>query len=379
MGGKGSLTVARIRGIPIRLHFTFLIILPYLAYILAKTSPSLARMAGVRPDALLLPPLALGALLGVGLFVCVLIHELAHVFVGLRGGAKVQGVTLMLVGGVSEVTEFPARPSFEAAMAVAGPLASLGLAALCLAGFHLAGAGVADLRFSLYYLSFMNFALAIFNLIPAFPMDGGRILRAVLAMLTNRVRATRIASWVGQGLAIVFLLAGLYSLNWVLILIGVLVVAGARAEFEMVKSGSVMEGLTVASAMLRFPPTVEAGDSLASVLARMERELKTTYFVLEHGALVGAVSAEDARRSASSPSFARAADVMRREVPTLSPEQDLASASRTLRTSGMTILPVTQAGALVGSVSFSTVAAAVRAREAARAVEPKAPREREAT
>ncbi len=382
MGGKGSLTVARIRGIPIRLHFTFLLILPYLAYVIAKTTPSLSRLARVDPADLALPPLLLGLLLALGLFACVLLHELAHVFVGLRGGAKVQGVTLMIVGGVSEITELPARPSFEAAMAVAGPLASLGLGFASGVGMWLIGPELADLRFALTYLAVMNLALAIFNLIPAFPMDGGRILRAVLAMVTNRVRATRIAAWVGQGFAVLFFGTGLYTLNWVLLLIGLLVIAGARAEFEMVKSGSALEGLVVAQAMERFPPVVDADDSLGLVLARMERELRPTYFVVERGALAGAILAADARRAEAKLVYARARDVMRADLPRLRPDQDLVAAARELRGSGMTSLPVVESGELVGAVSFSSIAALVRATEAAKAEEQrrmKVPREREAT
>ncbi|MGC4118283.1 MAG: site-2 protease family protein [Myxococcales bacterium] len=382
MGGKGSLTVARVRGIPIRLHFTFLLILPYLAYVISKTTPSLSRLARVDPGGLALHPLLLGLILALGLFACVLIHELAHVFVGLRGGAKVQGVTLMIVGGVSEISEFPTRPAFEAAMAVAGPLTSLALGVLCGAGIGLVGPEqMPDLRFALTYLAVMNLALALFNLIPAFPMDGGRILRAVLALVTNRVRATRIASWVGQGFAVLFFGAGLYTLNWVLLLIGLLVIAGARTEFEMVKSGSALEGLVVAQAMERFAPTVEADDSLGQVLSRMERELRPTYFVLERGALVGAILATDARKADENLVHARARDVMRTDLPRLRPDQDLASAARELRASSMTSLPVVENGELVGAVSFSTIAALVRATEASKAAErhPKIPREREAT
>ncbi|HEY3450784.1 MAG TPA: site-2 protease family protein [Myxococcales bacterium] len=381
MGGKGSLTVARVRGIPIRLHFTFLLILPYLAYVISRTTPSLSRLARVDPEGLVLPPLLLGLLLALGLFACVLLHELAHVFVGLRGGAKVQGVTLMIVGGVSEITEFPTKPAFEAAMAVAGPLVSLALGVACGVGMRLVGPEMADLRFALTYLAVMNIALALFNLIPAFPMDGGRILRAVLAMVTNRVRATRIASWVGQGFAVLFFGAGLYTLNWVLLLIGLLVIAGARTEFEMVKSGSALEGLVVAQAMERFPPSVDAEDSLGLVLSRMERELRPTYFVVEHGALVGAIVAADARKADENLAFARARDVMRPDVPQLRPDQDLATAARELRGSGMTSLPVVEHGELVGAVSFSTIAALIRATESTRlaARRAKVPREREAT
>lgn len=378
MGEKGSLTIGRIHDIPVRLHFTFLLILPYIAWVIARTTPLLARHAGVDPSRLALAPLGLGVILGLCLFACVLIHELAHVFVGLAGGAQVHGVTLMIVGGVSEITELPKRPVFEAAMAVAGPAASLALGIVALGGYQVVGPELPDLRFALHYLAFMNLALGIFNLVPAFPMDGGRILRAVLAMVMDQARATRIAAWVGQGLAVLFLAVGLFSFNWVLVLIGVLVFGGARAELQMVRSSSAMKGLTVEQAMLRFPPTVDAADPIGTVLARMERELKTTYFVVSHGEVVGTLTAHEVKNARPTDGVARAGEVMLRDVPKLVPEQDLASAARTLRLSGFTILPVTREGALLGSVSFSTIAAAIRSRDAARSSGSGQPREHEA-
>ena len=144
----------------------------------------------------------MGGLLAVGLFACVLVHELAHVLVGRWGGARFAGVTLMIVGGVSEVIDLPRRPAYEAAMAVAGPLASLALAAAAFAGHRFAGAP--DLAFAMFYLGSINFALALFNLIPGFPLDGGRVLRSIVWAATHSVeRATRISARTGQVVAFV--------------------------------------------------------------------------------------------------------------------------------------------------------------------------------
>lgn len=375
MGGRHSLTVFRVRGIPVRLHYTFALVLPYLAWAIARTIPALARLAQMSPAELVLPPLALGAMLALGLFACVLIHEFAHVFAGLRGGARVSGVTLMLVGGVSEVIEFPRRPIGEVAMALAGPLASV---ALAVASFLLFGAVRSpDVRFGLHYLGYVNLGLAVFNLIPAFPMDGGRILRAVLNLFTSRVRATTIAAWAGQVIAIAFLLAGAYILNWVLLFIGVLVIVGARSELKMVRSTAQLEGITVGQAMQRFPPVVDVEERMSMLLERMRRELRTTYFVVRGTELVGAVTLEEARRSQDIEDFSTVDSAMRRDVATLAPEAPLSSAALLLRTTGLTCVPVVQGRSLVGSVSRASIAAALQQRDAAR--EPGALREREAT
>jgi Zn-dependent protease/CBS domain-containing protein len=377
MGGKGSLTIGRVWGIPVRLHFSFLIVLPYLAWVIAQTTPVLAGMAGIDPGTLVLPRLGLGALLAVALFACVLVHEFSHVFVGRLGGGRFSGVTLMLVGGVSEVVELPRKPMHEAAMAIAGPVASLLLAVVGYLG-HLI-AGPADLRFGLFYLAYVNLALALFNLLPAFPMDGGRIVRALLSKVTTRVRATRVASVLGQLMAVLFLIGGLLSFNWVLLLIGLLVVGGARAELEMVKSSAALDGLRVEQGMQRFAPTVDAGDGVAMVLERMRREVRTTYFVLSRGDLVGAVTAAELKRhDGAGAAFARISDVMQRDVPRLEPDQELGQAAQMLRASRLTMLPVVQAQDLVGFVSLGTIARAVRERDEAQA-RGRALREQEAT
>lgn len=376
MGRRGSWTIGRVAGIPIRLHFTFLIILPYIAWAITRSVPALASMAGVLPAGLALPFWALGGGLAVGLFACVLVHELAHVFVGRRGGARFSGVTLMLVGGVSEVVDLPRKPSGEALMALAGPVASLLLGA----GFYAAHALAAqpDLLFALYYLGLVNLTLAVFNLVPAFPMDGGRILRALLALVTTRVRATRVAAGVGQAVALLFLSAGVFTFNWVLVLIGILVIGGARAELEMVKSTSALEGLRVEQAMQRWAPTVDANDGVPLVIERMRREARALYFVLSRGELVGVLGVKDLERLGSAPaSFAKAGEVMRSEFPKLWPGQDLAAAAREMRLSGLTCLPVLDGErGLVGALTLADVAVAGRDRTPSRRT---ALRERKAT
>jgi len=361
MGGKGSLTIGRIAGLPVRLHFTLLIILPYLAWVIARTTPLLAEPAGIDPAALALPPLLLGGLLGIALFGCVLLHEFAHIGAGSLGGARFNGVTLMLVGGVSEVSELPKRPSLEAVMALAGPAASALIALVCYLAFL--AVDMADVRFGFFYLAYVNFALALFNMLPAFPMDGGRVLRAVLSVLTTRLKATRIAAAVGQLVAVLFLIGGLFSFNWVLLLIGVLVIGGARAELEMVKATTPLEGLRVENVMQLAPPPIGPKEFVAHLLERMELELKTTFFVVEDGKLLGVVNTADVRRAGDPEGFVRVEEVMQREVPVLSPEEDLVHASRTMRQSGHSVLPVVRGGELLGALPFSAIAAVIRARQ----------------
>src|SRR5688572_20511348 len=121
---QGALTMVRVRGVPIRAHWTLLLILPYLAFVLSLQFRGVAELAGVREASLLLPPLVWGAVLAIGLFASSTLHELAHSFLAIRFGGRVRSITLMLVGGVTELAHAPRRPRHEALVAAVGPATS---------------------------------------------------------------------------------------------------------------------------------------------------------------------------------------------------------------------------------------------------------------
>lgn len=357
MGHGGSVTVGRLGGIPIRLHFTLAIVLPYLAWAIARETEPLARLARLSPDDLTLPTWVLGVALASGLFLCVLLHELGHIAVGRAGGAKFRGVTLMLVGGVSEMAELPPRPMAEAAMAVAGPLVSLALSGVCYLGTRLATQ--ADLKFAAFYLAYVNLALAAFNLLPAFPMDGGRALRALLSRATTRLRATRIAAGIGQVLALALLGLGILSGNWLLALIALFVIFGARSELNAVRTSALFEGLSVADALREPPPTADPMEPVGEALDRMRRAGAPIAFVLDRGVLVGALTPRACRAAPE----ATVGEAMSRETGVLSPETPLEDGARRLRLLSLPMLPVVEFEGLVGALSPDSVGRALRRRE----------------
>lgn len=271
----GSLTLFRIRGVPIRAHWTLLLVLPYLALVLSMQFRAVAELADVPRERLVLPPLIWGVVLAVGLFASITLHELAHSAVAIRFGGRVRSITLMLVGGASQLSRIPSRPSHEALMAAIGPVTSLALGALLYLVYAVSSGGPPDLQMALFYLVAMNVTLGIFNLIPAFPMDGGRLLRAALAAKLSRGRATQIAAAIGKLCAIGFALLGLWSANLLLILVAVFVYTGAQGEVEQVRVRDALEGLRIVDLlpqMKRPPPIVPAERLVGEVLPRM-REL----------------------------------------------------------------------------------------------------------
>ncbi len=223
-----GLTIFRVRGIPVKLHVSLIVFLPLVALMATRQLGYVASALGIPRSAFELPPIVWGGILAVGLFVAVLAHELCHSLIAIRYGARVRGILLMMLGGISFI-EDDLPPRREAWMAFAGPLASFAIAVVCFALFRLlplpAEAGAALLAFSM-----TNAVIGAFNLIPAFPLDGGRVLRGLLAGRLGMERATVVAARVGKILAVALAIYAAMTLNPILLLIAWFVYAGAGAE-----------------------------------------------------------------------------------------------------------------------------------------------------
>ncbi|MBU8899095.1 site-2 protease family protein [Corallococcus sp. M34] len=290
---RGGLQFASFRGIPIRAHFSLLLILPLLAFLFGGAFRRAAEVAHLPPERLAGSPFLWGLVVAVGLFASVLVHELAHTVYALRHGGRVRGITLMMVGGVSELSEAPPRPRDEALMALMGPLTSLGLAAV-LAGatWLLRDLHAFNLQFACFYLGTLNLFLGLFNLLPAFPMDGGRIVRAVLTSRWGPLRATRVAAGLGRGFAVLLGLWGLVQLNPLLVLIAFFIFLGAEGEARQVRMKVTLEGIPVAQLMSPRRVGVDVGDSLWDAQWALRRERVPVLPVTEEGRPVGRVTLE---------------------------------------------------------------------------------------
>jgi Zn-dependent protease len=296
---SGALTLLRVKGVPVRAHWTLLLIVPYLAVVFSADFAGVADMADVPVQSLTLPPLLWGVVLAIGLFVSVALHELAHTLVALRVGGKVREITLMLIGGVSQIERLPDRKGIEAIMAAAGPATSLAIGALLLVTTWFLPASAVDLRLGLFYLGQINLVLGLFNLVPAFPMDGGRVLRSLLATRLGTMRATDIAALIGKAFAVLMAAAGLWAGNFLLLIIAFFIYAGAGAEARMEQTRHAIEGVRVAELMTPHPPVVPLDTPLAR-LPRLMRAAGRMELVVtdERGHPLGLVRASDLTRFA---------------------------------------------------------------------------------
>ena len=208
-------------GIPVRVHITLLILLPFLAMQFAPWFGAAAFFFGL--------------LCAAGVFVCVALHELGHSWVAIRKGCRVREIMLLPIGGVAKMSSIPSRPKDEFLVAIAGPATSAALALLCrLIGGLFIKLGIAPLAVLFFVLSAVNLALFLFNLLPSFPMDGGRIFRAFMTPRLGRLKATALAARIGRIMAVAFGIFGLFHGNFILVLIAIFIYQAAGAEYRAV-------------------------------------------------------------------------------------------------------------------------------------------------
>jgi Zn-dependent protease len=300
------------------------------------------------------------------LFLCVVLHELAHSFVAMFYGVRVREIELSPIGGMAKMDTLPAKPHQEFLMAVAGPLVNLIIAfPLGLVTLWMVRSG--SVR-SIRHLSYLmvrpswqglilnafasNIVLAVFNLLPAFPMDGGRMLRSSLAWGIGQRQATRWAARVGQALAVIMALAGLLTGNLILTLIAIVVFVGAHQEAQFTDVQAILGNLQVGQALIRPCPTLSADDTLLTVIAEAMHGQAVLFAIMDAGALVGWLTHADIRSAlATYGPNARVGDVMRKELAGVLPTDALAHARQVMATSGLRALPVLEAGQLLGMVT----------------------------
>jgi Zn-dependent protease/CBS domain-containing protein len=331
-----SFRVGRLFDIPIELDLTFLLVLPLFAYVIGVQVDRWTEIlndalgANIAVGALTGTPtvaFGIGTLAAVGLFVGVVLHELGHSLMARRYGVEIESIRLWLFGGVAQLASMPEDWKQELYVALAGPVVSVLLGVGAFGAFQFlpadGGTGLAAVKFLVGYLALMNVALAGFNMLPGFPMDGGRVLRALLARDRPYARATQIAARVGQGFALLLGLFGLFGGGGIfLVAIAFFIYIGASSEAQQTTMRAAFEGVVVRDVMTPAEDvhTVDPETSVATLVDRMFRERHTGYPVLRDGRVVGLVTLEDAQ---SVPQVERDAylveDVMSEELVTVTP------------------------------------------------------------
>jgi Zn-dependent protease/CBS domain-containing protein len=365
-----GIRIGRVFGIPIQLNLTFLLVLPLFAWLIGSDVGELVELVnqlfGSTIDGAALTvgsmPWILGTAAALGLFLCVLLHEFGHSLVAMRYGYEIESITLWLFGGVANFVEMPEDWRQELVIAVAGPAVSVALGVLSFLGFLVLSTAQGPVKFVLGYLALTNVMLAVFNMLPGFPMDGGRVLRALLARRRSHARATQIAAEVGKVFAFLLGIVGLF-VNLFLIALAFFIYMGASSEAQQTVMKAAFEDVTVRDVMTPREKldVVDVTTSVADLLDRMFRERHTGYPVLRNGSLVGMVTLNDARAVNEVERDAyRVEDVMSGELATISPDAGAMDAITTMQQNGVGRLPVVDDdGELVGLISRSDLVTAL--------------------
>jgi Zn-dependent protease len=272
MDNLRGIKIATIRGIPLQLDLSLILLMIYVMVVSSAQLPFVAARAGIDPAALHWNALTWGFIFAIGLFASVVLHELGHSFVAQSAGVKVRSITLMMLGGVSAIDQIPDRPYFEFKLAVVGPLVSLVLGAILL--WVRSVTGSPQLQFVCYWLGTANITLGIFNLLPAFPLDGGRALRSVLASRMGMVRGTQLAVRVSKVFAVLLGLMGFISINLLLMFIAFFIYATAQRELFFLLSKGLLQSTRVGEVAIQVDPLQETAS--LGLAARQMIVAKTT-------------------------------------------------------------------------------------------------------
>ncbi len=355
-----SWRIGRIAGIDVYVHFTFLLLLAWVGVQYYLVGGSLAAALG-----------GVGFILA--LFGIVVLHELGHALAARRYGIPTRDIILLPIGGVSRLERMPDDPRQELVVALAGPAVNVVLAAGLYVGAVLgrglvpAGEAFQVGRSFLDRLFWINVSLAGFNLLPAFPMDGGRVLRALLGLRMDYVRATRAAALVGQGMALLFGFVGLFFGNPLLLFIALFVWIGAAEEASLAQARSALDGIPVQRVMVTDFRTLAPDDPLSRAVEYALAGFQLDFPVVEGDRLVGVLTRNDlvaglGRYGPGAP----VREVMQQDFVTAEPREMLQTALARLQDCGCHTLPVVQDGRLLGLVTAEGLAEVLMIREALR-------------
>ena len=346
---KWSLKLGSVAGIKILVHWTFIFLIAWIVFSEAQRGSDAYTIL-----------LAIAFILTV--FLCVVLHELGHALTAKRYGINTKMITLLPIGGVASLERMPEKPKQELLIALAGPAVNVVIAFILWLVLPSLQTVPSEEFFSritpanfFYLLFFVNMVLVLFNAIPAFPMDGGRVLRALLAFKLGRVRATQIAANLGQLLAIGFVFIGLFY-NPFLILIGAFVFFGAYAENMLVQHLDFLRGHSVREGMMTnyvtLAPTETVKDALNKLLMGSEHE----FIVEQDGQVIGTLTRMQLIQAVKEEQLNKpVSEIMLQEFKTFNVQDKLSEAYTELQKTRAPLIPVLENGRLAGVINADNI------------------------
>lgn len=343
-----SLKLGTYAGIGVYLHWTFALLIAWIFFSQLGTGAGAARATAT-------------VIFVLALFFCVVLHEYGHALMARRFGIRTRDITLLPIGGLARLERMPDKPGQEFLVAIAGPAVNVAIAAILFVTLLFFGGieTVFDVpdraQAVMSRLLWINLFLAAFNLLPAFPMDGGRVLRAALAVRLGRARATAIAATIGQGMAILFGIAGFFA-NPFLIFIAIFVFLGAQAEAQLVQTETALDGLRVTDGMMTRYRTLAATDLISRAVDELLAGSQQDFPVVQDGAVLGLLRRNDLVRALADGRRDRpVTEAMTTGCGTIAADELLTRALDRMRNETCTTLPVLRDGRLVGLLTTENI------------------------
>jgi len=349
---KGVLKLGQVSGIKIEVHWTFTLILLWVVFLDLQSGGNATSSL-------------LNVVLILVLFFCVVLHELGHALTAKKFNIETQKITLLPIGGVAMLDKMPENPKQELLVALAGPAVNVVIAMMLLLVIPLksyVGLQPEEIEQLLSLLSFQNFLfyifianimLVVFNLIPAFPMDGGRVLRALLSFKWSRVKATNIAANVGQVFAVVFFMLGLLF-NPFLVLIALFIFIGAYTENKMVQQISLLTGHKVKEAMLTNITLLKPENTIQEVVDILLAGTEKNFVVIKEDNIVGILYHRDIIKQVNNRSLL-IRDIMQRSFKTIESSSEIKEIFNLITKEKTNFFPVIRDQKLVGAIDMSNI------------------------
>lgn len=347
---KGSLKIGKIAGIGIFIHWTFTLLIAFIIFSNYRAGQNFEQIVW-------------SIIFVLSIFVTVLMHELGHALAAKRYHINTKDITLLPIGGLARLESLPEKPKEELVVAVAGPAVNIALAALTALFITIPGAEDITIQLtnginsSNFFLNFfiVNVWLALFNLIPAFPMDGGRMLRAILSLKFERHIATNIAARIGQVFAIIFIFLGVF-INPFLIFIGLFVFLAAKAESEYTQTKSLLHGYRVKDALMQQYNSIDAGQTIKTAVKMLLDGQSKNFLVTENSHSVGTLSRDEIIRALAAQGENEVIyKVMNKDLIVLNADSPLEIAYQQVQGHKSTLMAVMENNKLIGALDTENI------------------------
>jgi len=347
----GAFKLISIKGIRLFVHWTFLFLVGWVVLVNARLGNNIEQLAW-------------SVLFIVAVFACVALHEFGHALVASRFGIQAKNIILLPIGGIASIEKFPGNPKQELAISIAGPMVNFaiaGILALFLHPFMFLWETPPDVSIThghdfLYNLYAVNIGLAAFNLIPAFPLDGGRILRALLGFKLNYIRATTIVATLGKIIAGLFIVAGLVFFNLVLLVIGIFIIFSASAEEHYLRLKALVQGIKIKDIQMYDYNSLESKTTVKEAASVLMNNHSKYFIVMDGPHPIGSINRIEIIKAIAEMKYEIAVgDLLRKGLSYLDGEKEADTVLEKLAASDERLYPVMENGLFTGVINFNQI------------------------